>query len=255
MRKKILLLWLSFFVAWSEVRAAEKTPSSSSSASPPTEDKETDTRSFYDLKPAEAEAKGRAWAREDFAKDSFEQVTYGLWSSIKSPYEEYLREHYGIRVHAVAGCLVSEGLLTGANSYNNEMQKLLNVKFGHDVFKEASEYAKRKELPAAMFTTLPHILFEEVDYSDVLIQFFQAKVTEIEKGGGSQEPRVTFELRCDQKKTRPPVTYQRENILLYDAFLEILHMEGLDYETISDSRIAIIDAPAKPTTKTLSSPK
>jgi len=40
-------------------------------------------------------------------------------------------------VTAVAGCVVTEGLSEGADSYNATMHGLLNQKFGKDIFKEA----------------------------------------------------------------------------------------------------------------------
>jgi len=54
-----------------------------------------------------------------------------------------LRERYGVTVTAIAGCVVSDGILGAEEGYNSTMKPLLNRKFGHDIFKEAEEVSRK----------------------------------------------------------------------------------------------------------------
>ena len=43
---------------------------------------------------------------------------------------------------AIAGCVVSDGILGAEEGYNSTMKPLLNRKFGRDIFKEAEAAQK-----------------------------------------------------------------------------------------------------------------
>lgn len=94
-------------------------------------------KEFYSLKRKEAFTAGQNFAMEDFKKGNYRILVYGLRPDIELPSERYLRERYGIDTYPIAGCIVSEGILGGADGYNTKMKALLRQKFGMDVFKEA----------------------------------------------------------------------------------------------------------------------
>jgi hypothetical protein len=63
-----------------------------------------------------------------------------------------LQERYGIRMAAVAGCIVSESLVNYVEAYDDYVFIAANKRFGHDVFREATEEAERNwELKAAEY--------------------------------------------------------------------------------------------------------
>jgi hypothetical protein len=68
--------------------------------------------------------------------------TYGLnpWGR---EYARLLKARYGIETHVVALCIASETTLSYADSYNEVSKAAANSKFGHDVFKECYETAKK----------------------------------------------------------------------------------------------------------------
>ena len=97
---------------------------------------------FNDLSKADASKKGREMAENDFAKNVYRIFVVGKRPA-KSAYDDYLREHYGVLVTPIAGCLVSDGIIGAEEGYNSTMRPLLNRKFGHDIFKEAEEAGRK----------------------------------------------------------------------------------------------------------------
>ena len=97
---------------------------------------------FNDLSKADASKKGREMAENDFAKNVYRIFVVGKRPA-KSAYDDYLKEHYGVLVTPIAGCLVSDGIIGAEEGYNSTMKLLLNRKFGHDIFKEAEEAGRR----------------------------------------------------------------------------------------------------------------
>lgn len=84
---------------------------------------------------------------EEMATADFERQVYRIFVAGKPPatsaYDKYLMERYGVVTTAIAGCIVSDGILGAQEGYNSTMKPLLNRKFGRDIFKEA-EQASRK---------------------------------------------------------------------------------------------------------------
>ena len=97
---------------------------------------------FHDLSKADASKKAREMAESDFAKNVYRIFVVGK-RPVKSTYDDYLKEHYGVLVTPIAGCLVSDGIIGAEEGYNSTMKPLLNQKFGHDIFKKAEEAGRR----------------------------------------------------------------------------------------------------------------
>src|ERR1044071_335166 len=98
---------------------------------------------FNDLSKADASKKAREMAENDFANNVYRIFVVGKRPE-KSAYDDYLKEHYGVLVTPIAGCLVSEGIIGAEQGYNSTMKPSLNRKFGRDIFKEAEEAGRRQ---------------------------------------------------------------------------------------------------------------
>lgn len=90
-----------------------------------------------------APSRGRLSARFDVWRGHYRVLAYGLPSPWRPEYAKLLRERYGIEVHTVALCIVSETLRAYADSYNEVSAAAANRRFGHDVFKECAEVANK----------------------------------------------------------------------------------------------------------------
>jgi hypothetical protein len=97
---------------------------------------------FNDLSKADASQKAREMAENDFAKNVYRIFVVGK-RPVKSAYDDYLKEHYGVLVTPIAGCLVSDGIIGAEEGYNSTMKPLLNRKFGHDIFEETEKAGRR----------------------------------------------------------------------------------------------------------------
>jgi hypothetical protein len=97
-----------------------------------------------------AKQRGYWAARVDLRRGHYILLAYGLPSPWRPEYAQLLRERYGIEVHTVALCIVSETLRSYVDSYDEVSAAGANRKFGHDVFKECAETASKNwELPKA----------------------------------------------------------------------------------------------------------
>jgi hypothetical protein len=90
-----------------------------------------------------APSRGRLSPRFDVWRGHYIVLAYGLPSPWRPEYGQLLRERYGIEIHTVALCIVSETLRSYAGSYNAVSAAAANRKFGHDVFKECAEVASK----------------------------------------------------------------------------------------------------------------
>jgi len=88
--------------------------------------------------------RGEMAARYDVAMGRYEELGYGLPVPWRREYVRLLRKRYRIEFHSVALCIVSEDLITYANSYNRVSSEAAIRKFGHDIFKECLEESERK---------------------------------------------------------------------------------------------------------------
>jgi hypothetical protein len=97
---------------------------------------------FNGLSKEDAAKKAREMAETDFARNVYRVFVAGK-RPVKSAYDDYLKEKYGVLVSPIAGCIVSDGIIGAMDGYNSTMKPLLNRKFGHDIFKEAEEADRR----------------------------------------------------------------------------------------------------------------
>ena len=87
--------------------------------------------------------RGQLTARFDVARGHYKVLTYGLPSALRPEYARLLKERYGIELETVAGCIVSQSLLSYVHCYNKISVAAANRKFGHDVFEECWEDANK----------------------------------------------------------------------------------------------------------------
>lgn len=91
-----------------------------------------------------ASARGELVARYDISRGHYEVQGYGLPVPWRPDYARLLHERYGVTFRTVALCIASTTLVAYVDSYNKVSTEAVNRKFGHDVFKECSEEARKK---------------------------------------------------------------------------------------------------------------
>src|SRR5207247_6284709 len=82
--------------------------------------------------------RGNLAARIDVRRGRYQVLGYGLPSPSRPEYARCLRDRYGIEFRAVAGCIVSDSLISYVNGYHSVVAEATTRKFGHDVFTECS---------------------------------------------------------------------------------------------------------------------
>jgi hypothetical protein len=92
---------------------------------------------------ASASIRGELVARFDLARGRYEVLGYGYPVPWRPEYARLLRERYGIKFRAVAGCIVSESLSSYVHAYNALSEAASTRKFGHNVFKECADEASK----------------------------------------------------------------------------------------------------------------
>lgn len=70
-------------------------------------------------------------------------LTYGQPVNWLAEYARLLKERYGVEVHPVAGCIVSQALISYVDNYDAVSAAEVNRRFGRDVFKECAEDARK----------------------------------------------------------------------------------------------------------------
>ena len=99
-------------------------------------------RSFFSLSKTEAETKAAALAKNDFEAGTYRILVFGLRPAPEhDAYVKHLKA-YGIECQAIAGCIVSDGILGAAEGYNGVMKSLLMKKLGKDLFEEFNHQKK-----------------------------------------------------------------------------------------------------------------
>jgi hypothetical protein len=88
--------------------------------------------------------RGRLAADVDMRQGRYQVMGYGLPSPWRPEYVRCLRERYKIDFHPVAGCIVSESLVSYVNAYDSVLEESTRRKFGHDVIQECSDEAATK---------------------------------------------------------------------------------------------------------------
>jgi hypothetical protein len=91
-----------------------------------------------------ASSRGEIVARYDISHGYYEVLGYGLPVAWRPEYARLLQERYGVKFRPVAGCIVSTGLVAYVEGYNRVSAESVNRKFGHDVFKECSDEARKE---------------------------------------------------------------------------------------------------------------
>jgi len=90
-----------------------------------------------------APARGQLVASFDVARGHYEVQGYGLPLPWRAEYAQLLQHRYKVNFRTVALCIVSRSLVAYVDSYDDVIMKAVNRKFGHDVFKECAEEARR----------------------------------------------------------------------------------------------------------------
>lgn len=91
-----------------------------------------------------APIRGRLAAYRDIRRGQYEVLGYGLPIPWRPQYAQCLRERYNIRLHVVAGCVVSDSLVSYVNAYHSVVDHVVRRKYGRDVFRECADDAATK---------------------------------------------------------------------------------------------------------------
>lgn len=83
-------------------------------------------------------------ARFDIARGHYSVLSYGLAASWVPEYRTLLHDRYGISHKTIAGCTISYPRMAYADAYNRVSVPAANQRFGHDVFKECSDGARKR---------------------------------------------------------------------------------------------------------------
>src|SRR5208282_3189708 len=86
-----------------------------------------------------AAARGQLAARLDLGMGKYTMVVYGLPPPWGRDYYGLLSQRYGIRIHRVADCIVSQSLVTYADEYDKISSAAAVRKFGRDIFRECAD--------------------------------------------------------------------------------------------------------------------
>ena len=87
--------------------------------------------------------RGYVAARRDVRRGRYEILSYGMPTPWSPDYERCLRNKYNINVRRVAGCVISDPLVSYGSSYNAVVMGAAERKFGRDVFQGCAVEAHR----------------------------------------------------------------------------------------------------------------
>jgi len=90
-----------------------------------------------------ASARGEFVARYDISRGHYEVQGYGSPVPWRPEYAQLLQERYGVKFRTVAFCIVSKTLVAYVDSYDAVSTAAINSKFGHDVFEECWQEARK----------------------------------------------------------------------------------------------------------------
>ena len=88
--------------------------------------------------------RGNLAARIDIRRGRYQVLGFGLPVPSQPEYARCLRERYDIEFRAVAGCIVSDSLISYVNGYDSVVSEAASRRFGHEVFKECANETDRK---------------------------------------------------------------------------------------------------------------
>jgi hypothetical protein len=83
--------------------------------------------------------RGRVAAHVDIRRGRYQMLGYGLPVPWRPEYARCLRERYKIEFRPVAGCLVSDSLVSYVNTYDSVIEEAARAKLGRDVVKECAD--------------------------------------------------------------------------------------------------------------------
>jgi hypothetical protein len=89
-------------------------------------------------------SRGVEEAYADHERGHYEIKSYGYPAPWLWEYRRVLQERYGVKLNRVADCVVTERLVSYVGGYNEVSTRLLNEKYGRDIFKECMEFAEKK---------------------------------------------------------------------------------------------------------------
>jgi hypothetical protein len=81
-----------------------------------------------------------AWI--DQARGHHEMQVYGLPAPWSHEYAQLLKSGYGVEIHAVAGCVVTNQLVSFVDGYNAVSVSRIEARFGKDIFAECADEAR-----------------------------------------------------------------------------------------------------------------
>jgi hypothetical protein len=88
-----------------------------------------------------APVRGCLDARRDIRQGRYLVLGYGLPTPWRPEYARCLRERYNISFRPVAGCVVSESLISYVDAYHSVVDEAVRRKFGRNVFRECADNA------------------------------------------------------------------------------------------------------------------
>jgi hypothetical protein len=81
-------------------------------------------------------------ARWDVSRGHYQVLGYGLPVPWRFRYAELMEKKYGVKFHAVAGCIVSQSTIDYVDAYDDVSESAIRKKFGPDVVRAAAEQAE-----------------------------------------------------------------------------------------------------------------
>ena len=91
-----------------------------------------------------AAMRGRLAAHVDMQQGRYQLLGNGLPSPWRPEYVRCLRERYKVEFHPLAGCIVSESLVSYVNAYDSVLEESTRRTFGRDIIQECSDEAAAK---------------------------------------------------------------------------------------------------------------
>jgi len=85
---------------------------------------------------------GKVVAHVDVARGRPKLLVYGLEVSWRDRGAEILHDRYGLEVKRIAGCRISESLVSFARGYNAESEAAMRARTGRDVVEESFDEAR-----------------------------------------------------------------------------------------------------------------
>jgi hypothetical protein len=93
---------------------------------------------------ASAHPRGVLVAHLDHARGRYEVLSAGYPAPWSGEYSCLLEERYGVKINRVADCVVSPWLGWYINGYNPTSRRLLEERYGKDIFRECAEEARQQ---------------------------------------------------------------------------------------------------------------